>query len=228
MQTANTFQLSTSALSTFIDCPACFYADRKLKIARPRGIMSSLPTGIDGLLKSKLEQYRGSLPPMLERPELDGYQLYANLFHLKKLQNWKSSDLKYRDHKGNVLVGAFDDLLHNPSTDTYAMLDYKTKGSMPDLAYCEKYYQKQVDNYTLLLQSGGYKTAPFGVLFYFWPEQCESETIKFMNKTFILNADASRAIEMFDRAIDCLESDLMPPAGLVCEYCAFIGSRSRL
>ena len=36
------------------------------------------------------------------------------------------------DAKGNTIVGAFDDLLVNPTIKRYALLDYKTKGSPAD------------------------------------------------------------------------------------------------
>src|SRR3990167_3114800 len=129
-------QLSYSALSIFRDCKLCFYNDRIKKLSRPRGIFSSLPNGIDGLLKKKLEVYRGSLPPVLNVPELQGFQLYAGT-DLAKMRNWKTNPLKMQDTKGNIIVGAFDDLLFNPNTQEYAFLDYKTKGTEPDQAYCE-------------------------------------------------------------------------------------------
>ena len=214
-------QLSNSSLGIFSDCPRCFFFDKKLGIPRPRSIFSSLPNGIDGLLKKSFDSLRGTLPEFLNREELKGFVLFENV---KKYQNWKSNPLKYKDENGNVLIGAFDDILFRPEDQVYAMLDFKTKGSAPDQAYCEKYYQKQVDLYTLLLQSGGLKTAAFGVLYYFYPATSDTVgLIKFEQKTFLLEANADRGKVLFDAAIKVLSLDTPPPFS-GCEYCLFAES----
>ncbi len=124
-----------------------------------------------------------------------------------------------KDEKGNVLVGAFDDLLHNPSADVFAMLDYKTKGSQPDLNYCQQYYQNQADIYTRFLEIGGKKVAPFAVLLYFWP--IESETlIDFKQQAFLLTPNTANAEKIFKDAIVCLEGP-MPAPSVDCEYCKY-------
>lgn len=212
-------QLSYSALSIFKDCKRCFWLDRNKKLLRPRGIFSSLPTGIDKLLKERLEAYRGSLPPMMaDYPQLTGFQLYTGA-DLQKMRNWKTNPLRMEDAKGNIIVGAFDDLLYNPTTQEYAFLDYKTKGSEPDQAYCEKYYQPQLNIYTRFLELGKKKVAPFGVLLYFWPEPGE-ELLVFKSKPFFMTPNTADAETLFKEAIECLEGD-MPDSSTTCEYCAY-------
>lgn len=218
-------QLSYSALGILKDCKKCFWLDRNKKLSRPRGIMSSLPNGIDGLLKIKLEAHRGSLPPALQgHPQLEGFTLYAGA-DLAKMRNWKSNPLKMEDAKGNIIVGAFDDLLHNTETDTYAFLDYKTKGSEPDQEYCEKYYQSQLDIYTCFLTRAGRKVAPFGVLLYFWPVESPTGLLDFKAKPFFLTPNTQNAENLFKNAIECLEGPL-PAASETCEYCGFLAKRS--
>ncbi len=213
------YQLSYSSLSIYSNCKCCFWLDRNKKITRPRGIFSSLPTGIDGILKEKLEVYRGSLPPALANcPELQGFQLYSGK-DLKAMRNWKTNPMRMEDEKGNILVGAFDDLLVNPTTQEYAMLDYKTKGSEPNQAYCEKYYQSQIDIYTRFLELGKRKVASFGVLFYFWPVKTEDTLMDFQQKPFFLTPNTANAEKLFREAILCLEGDL-PQAAADCEYCS--------
>lgn len=212
-------QLSYSSLSTFKSCPRCFWLDRNKKFKRPQGIKSSFPTGVDGILKAKLDSFRGSLPPALECcPELKGFQLYAGK-DLEKMRNWKSNPMFMKDAKGNIIVGAFDDLLFNPTTTEYAYLDYKTKGSAPDQAYCEKYYQSQADIYTRFLELSGKKICKFGVLLYFWPVESE-KLVDFEQKAFFLTINTENAEKLFKDAITCLEGP-MPKASLDCEYCNF-------
>ena len=212
-------QLSYSALSIFKECPRCFWLDMNKKFTRPRGIFSSFPGGVDKILKEKLEVYRGSLPPALaECPQLKGFELYSGA-DLGKMRNWKTNPLRMSDSKGNILVGAFDDLLYNPTTQEYALLDYKTKGSDANQEYCEKYYQSQMDIYTRFLELGGKKVANFGVLLYFWPIPAEG-LIDFMQKPFFLIPNTANAEKLFKDAIACLEEKI-PAIGLDCEWCRF-------
>jgi hypothetical protein len=212
-------QLSYSALSIFKECPRCFWLDRNKKFFRPRGIFSSFPGGVDLILKKKLEQFRGKLPPALAvEPKLNGFQLYAGK-DLALMRNWKTNPLCMKDERGNIIVGAFDDLLYNPETQTYAFLDYKTKGSEPNQEYCEKYYQIQIDIYTRFLELGNRKAADFGVLLYFWPVAAEG-LIDFIQRPFFLTPNTASAERFFKDAITCLEGPL-PPVSLDCEYCKY-------
>jgi len=212
-------QLSYSALSIFKSCPRCFWLDRNKKFTRPQGIRSSFPTGVDNILKKKLGSFRGTLPPALAScPELQGFQLYAGE-DLNKMRNWKTNPLMMKDSKGNKIVGAFDDLLFNPTSNLYALLDYKTKGSPADQAYCEKYYQDQMDIYTRFLEIGKLTPANFGVLLYFWPVEAEN-LIDFVQQAFFLTPNPAHAEQIFKDAIACLEGP-MPEAGLDCEYCKY-------
>lgn len=213
------YQLSYSSLSIYSNCKKCFWLDRNKKFTRPRGIFSSFPGGVDKILKEKLEKFRGQLPPALaECSELKGFQLYSGS-DLGQMRNWKTNSMQMKDTKGNILVGAFDDLLHNPTTQEYAMLDYKTKGSEASQEYCEKYYQSQIDIYTRFLEIGGKKVAKFGVLLYFWPIPAEG-LIDFKQKAFFLTPHTENAEKLFKDAITCLEGP-MPKVSLDCEWCKF-------
>lgn len=220
-------QLSNSSLSVFVECARCFYFDRVLKQPRPRGIFSSLPGGIDGLLKERYATQRGTLPEILKRPELEGYELFKNTALLSKYQNWRGNPLNYNDGKGNILAGALDELLYNPKKKLYVPADFKTRGSKPDQAYCEKYYQKQIDIYTFMLEKAGLKTAGFGVLIYFWPVACEESEIKFESDTFIMDTSVDRAQKLFNEAIECVSKKGLPEASASCEYCAMVNTRGK-
>jgi len=220
-------QLSTSALNVFADCKRCFYLDRKMKAARPRGIFPSLPGGVDGILKSRLTAFRGQLPPALNVPELGGWTLFKDADKLEKYRQWNSKGaLKYTDDAGNVLVGGLDDILQNSAGDLVAPLDYKTKGAeREDAAGCPAYYQRQLDVYALLL-STEYDVADFGVLFDFWPVECKSGLVKFECKPTIADVSAARGKALFEEALALLESTELPDADPKCEYCRTFSGRS--
>jgi hypothetical protein len=213
-------QLSYSALGTFKNCPRCFWLDRNKKFLRPQGIKSGMPVSVDNILKKKLDTYRGSLPPILAAcPELKGFQLYTGA-ELSKMRNWKTNPLKMTAAKGNVIVGAFDDLLYNPTTEEFGYLDYKSTGKEPDQVFGERYYQNQCDIYTNFLVLGNRKVAPFGVLYFFWPMESEKGLIDFGEKAIFLKPNIANADQIFKEAIACLEGP-MPEASLDCEYCKY-------
>lgn len=218
------YQLSYSSLSIFKECMRCFYQDRKLKLPRPQGIKSGVPVAVDKIIKEQFEPYRGKLPPCLQGdPRLDGFVLYDGP-ELKKMRHWKSNPLKMRDSEGNVIVGAFDDLLFNAFKCEFAYLDYKSTGKEPDQEFGEKYYASQCDIYTRFLIEDGRRAAAFGVLLFFWPCESRDGFVEFKSKSIFLKPDPDSAVELFDRAIKCLTSDITPPAGADCEYCAYVSS----
>lgn len=51
-----------------MECPRCFWLQFNKNIHRPRGIFSSLPGGMDGVIKKYYDSYRkqGKLPPEVE------------------------------------------------------------------------------------------------------------------------------------------------------------------
>lgn len=218
-------QLSYSILSVKKDCDYCFWLDRKYKISRPQGIKSGMPTAVDNHLKEGLAKYRGSLPPVLAaEPRLKGFQLYDGP-DMKKMRHWKSNPMKMVDEKGNIIVGAFDDLLHNPTTDVYAYLDYKTTGKPATQEFGEKYYQLQCDIYTNFLKRDGRKVADFGVLLFFWPIPNALGGVDFASLPIFLTPHPAIAEDAFLKAVRCLEADLAPPSNPDCEYCKFYAER---
>ena len=48
---ATPFALSRSKVELFVDCPRCFYLDRRSGIARPPGFPFNLNSAVDALLK---------------------------------------------------------------------------------------------------------------------------------------------------------------------------------
>ena len=52
------FKLSRSKIDLFLDCPRCFYLDRKLGVGRPPGFPFSLNSAVDHLLKKEFDIHR--------------------------------------------------------------------------------------------------------------------------------------------------------------------------
>lgn len=210
-------QLSKSTLGNFRKCALCFWLDKNHKAPQARGIFSSLPNGVDGIIKGRLDSFRGSMPPELRADQLKDFQLFSDGALLNKRRQWNASDLFYTDGKGNKLVGGLDDILEHFGNGMVAPFDYKTKGSEPCQEDCEKYYQIDMDIYALLL-SQKHSVADFGALAYFYPVPDENALIKWETRIFILGADPARGKALFEEALACLAGP-MPKPSETCEYC---------
>ena len=52
------FRVSRSRIDLFLNCPRCFYIDRRLGVDRPPGFPFSLNSAVDTLLKREFDTHR--------------------------------------------------------------------------------------------------------------------------------------------------------------------------
>ena len=214
----------TTGLNLFRECPYCFWLHYNEKIHRPRGIFPSLPGGMDLVIKDYMDEFRkqGTMPP-----ELDGKvigELMPDLKLMDKWRNWRTG-MEYEDKELNaVLFGALDDCLL--SGKKYIVLDYKTRGSAPISGDSEKYYQTQLDTYSLLLTANGYESANFGYLLYYYPKTVKQNGRVLFNTAVVkVPTDLKRAKKTFEDAVNLLHGPI-PKKHSICEYCSWNQSRN--
>lgn len=216
------FRLSpTTGLNLFKECPRCFWLHYNKKISRPRGIFPSLPGGMDLVIKEYFDRFRGRLPLEIEG-KVEGC-LFPDSQLLNKWRNWRTG-LEYHDKQLDaVLFGALDDCLVDQGY--YIPVDYKTKGSAPNDADAERYYQTQLDSYSLLLSSNGYKTRTFAYLVYYSPSKVEKNSlIKFNIDVVKINTELGRVKKILHDAVVLLKGPI-PQDNSRCEYCSWVSSR---
>ena len=208
-------RLSPSALSVFKDCQQCWWVEKKLGIKRPRGIFSSLPNAMDKLIKQYYDT-RKRVSGLLFSTET--FILFQDQYKLDRWRNWRTGLVAtVGEHE---ITGAMDDLLYDPETKKYAVLDYKTKGSVPDVGYSEKYYQLQADCYSLMLEQNN---MPVEVAYfaYFSPIVLEYEHDLKMNLTIqTIKVNTINAVKVVEAATACLEGP-EPEPSKDCEYCKY-------
>ncbi len=211
----------TSGLNLYRECPKCFWLHYNEKVQRPRGIFPSLPGGMDLVIKKYFDQYRGELPPEIEG-KVTG-KLLPDLALMEKWRNWRTG-LEYSDKNLDaILSGALDDCLVDG--DFYIPLDYKTKGSSPKDGDSEKYYQTQLDAYSFLLNSNGYKTRDFAYLVYYYPDEVtKNGVVRFSVTPVKVGTDLKRAEKTFRGAVELLKRPI-PKNHTGCEYCSWVSNR---
>jgi CRISPR/Cas system-associated exonuclease Cas4 (RecB family) len=212
-------KISPSGISYLMECPRCLWLQVNENVRRPRGIFPSLPGGMDLVIKSYFDKYRGSLPPELER-QIDGV-LMDDVSLLNRWRNWRIG-LEYQDKERDaVLCGALDDCVTRdqkvgPKNQTFYMpLDYKTRGFPPQEGASEIYYQHQLDAYTLLLSENGKRVGDYAYLVYYYPKEVkERGEVQFEVKPVKIQTDTERIRKMFRDAVDLLRGELPKEHGI--------------
>ena len=215
-------KLSPSTLNLFLECQRCFWFDKVKGIKRPRGIFPSLPGGMDRVIKTHFDGFRakGSLPAELNTTDFDGIKLFADQVQLEKWRSWRTG-LEFKDSDGSILSGALDDLL--VKGDRFIPFDYKTKGSVTTEEDAVKYYQHQLDCYSLLLEENAMSTAGYGFLLYYSPKTVsENGSAVFELQTIKVATNPDRARGTFRKAVALLK-DPTPATNGRCEYCSWLG-----
>lgn len=219
------YSLSPSKLGILRDCPLCFWLHCKKKLERPRGVFPSLPGGVDRVMKSYCDQFRGSLPPELVG-QVPG-KLWGTVSQMNKLRNWRSGlKAEVRTVFGTAsLIGALDDLLVTEDGG-FAPLDGKTKGDVPKDNGAQ-YYQAQLDCYALMLQENGMPPTGSGYLWYFWPVSIEGGVhgMRFDSTIYELRASAQDARDLIEKAMGVLTGEA-PQSAPGCEHCKFSYARA--
>lgn len=236
-------KLSPSALSLYDDCERCFWIKYNKKAKLPRGIFSSMPMGIDKLLKNYFDSHRekGTLPV-----ELNG--LDVKLFEDRTLlDRWRNNfrGIRFTDENNNTLFGAVDDIVVHENR--LVVVDYKTRGFPLKIDTHER-PTKQLAIYTYLLQKEGFQTEDFGYLLY-WHPNLDQKVIDGKKETILSKSpyhiqssemqllfhaevvkvalDLDEVVQRFNGAINILKEE-MPKSSETCSQCEYVNNMANL
>jgi len=211
-------KLSPNSLNLYRECPRCFWLQFNKGIHRPRGIFPSLPGGMDGILKTYFDEYRGTghLPPIVEG-KLEGQLMNP----LAKSLMYKDTDLQV------ILFGKLDEAL-DFGDGTYAVVDHKTRGYAPKEEIIEA-YQLQMDVYDFLMRQNNLMTKNVAYLIYYYPTTGQlHENFPFEVVVKSITTNPERARQVFEDAVNLLRSDEIPHASKTCEYCGWAKAMNNL
>lgn len=226
------FKLSRSKIDLFLECPRCFYFDRRLGIGRPPGFPFSLNSAVDKLLKQEFDIHRAENKkhPLIEKYGVDA----APVAH-EQLEDWRNNfrGIQHLHKPTNFLVfGAIDDLWRN-SKGEYIVVDYKATAKSEDITELNETwhegYKRQMEIYQWLLRQNGLKVSDTGYFVY-----CNGEADK---KAFDAKLEFRITLipytgnsDWVERAIvdahECLNANEIPAANGNCDYCSYIAAIS--
>jgi len=221
------FKLSRSKIDLFLECPRCFYLDRRLGVGRPPGFPFALNSAVDALLKQEFDMHRAQGTP---HPLIVKYGIDARPVPHEDLEKWRHNftGVQYLHSGTNFLVfGAIDDLWIN-AQDEYLVVDYKATAKSESITELNKDwhagYKRQMEIYQWLLRKNGLVVSDTGYFVY-----CNGRADReaFNGKlefevTLIAYTGSDRWVEDAIRdAHSCLSADHIPDPSAGCDYCAY-------
>ncbi len=219
------FPLSRTKLQLFLDCPRCFYLDRRLGINRPDGPPFTLNVAVDALLKREFDEYRAKSEP---HPIMEKFGVEAVPFNDPRMDAWRDNRRGVRVPYRNVLdvFGAVDDVW---VTDKGALIvvDYKATGVDKPATLDDEWkanYKRQMEVYQWLLRGVGETVEPLGYFLYASAQKSHSAldaVLKFTMTLLPYEGNDDWVNPALDAVIDCLQADAAPPPTNNCEWCAY-------
>jgi CRISPR/Cas system-associated exonuclease Cas4 (RecB family) len=221
------FRISRSKIDLFLECPRCFYLDKKLGVARPPGFPFSLNNAVDTLLKKEFDSHRAKGTP---HPLMKAYGIEAVPFAHEKIDEWRDSmraGVQYLHKPTNLLVtGGIDDVWINPEGELI-VVDYKATSKNGEVnldADWQIAYKRQMEVYQWLLRNNGFKVSDTGYFVY-----CNGKTdpeafdgkLEFDIKLIPYKGDDSWIEKTLKDIKKCLVSDSIPKSSNDCDYCQY-------
>ncbi|MFA5878021.1 MAG: PD-(D/E)XK nuclease family protein [Candidatus Staskawiczbacteria bacterium] len=211
-------QLSPNSLNLYLECPRCFWLDKKMGIRRPPPYPYALNSAVDALLKEEFDTYRENGEA---HPFLAAHNIPAKLFHNQDLLNqWRSnfSGIRYYDPQLDAtLFGAVDDILEFED-GKLAALDYKSTGSKVANVYDR--FQLQLDIYTFLLEKNGFATPRKGYLAFYVVDKGSGfvDRLPFKKELHTIDTNPDDVKEIFTEAVGLLRKDVPPGHSQDCKF----------
>ena len=222
------FKLSRSKIDLFIECPRCFYLDRRLEVARPSMAPFLLNTAVDHLLKKEFDEHRKDATP---HPIISDNGLDLIPFNHPKIDEWRENfvGVQYHHKDSNFIVfGAVDDLWVDSKGKVH-VVDYKATSKdeavkeLEDTRWHDQ-YRRQMEVYQWLLRKNGIDVSDTGYFVYVNGRKDVNGfdgKLEFEINLIPYKGKADWIDDVLVQIKKSLDSDTIPPTGSECEYCKY-------
>ena len=224
------FRLSRSKIDLFLECPRCFFLDRRRGVGRPPGFPFSLNSAVDALLKKEFDIHRAG---KTAHPLMQAYNVEAVPFDDPRMDEWRDAlrrGITYHHEPTNLMVtGGVDDVWVNPEGELI-IVDYKAtskEGKVNLDAEWQDGYKRQMEVYQWLFRKNNFHVSSTGYFVY-----CNGKTdrkafdgkLEFEIVLLSYQGDDSWIEKTLGDIYDCLTQNDIPPSAEGCDYCAYIDS----
>ena len=221
------FKLSRTRIELFLQCPRCFYIDRRLGVDRPPGFPFSLNAAVDTLLKKEFDAHRAAHTP---HPLMKAYGIEAVPFQHEKMDEWRDAlrrGIAYHHTPTNLIIGGgIDDVWVNPKGELH-IVDYKATSKNGEVSLDADWqisYKWQMEIYQWLFRRNGFAVSKTGY-FVYCNGKADKEAfdgkLEFDVKVLPYDGDDSWVEPRIIEAHQCLNSAEIPGPGNECDYCLY-------
>lgn len=222
------FRLSRTKIDLFLNCPRCFYIDRRLGVSRPRGFPFNLNSAVDTLLKKEFDQYReaGEPHPLMVENGID-----AIPFPHDDLDRWRSNfkGVAHLDAEKNLeFFGAVDDLWIDNQSGEIIVVDYKATSKNGEVTLDADWqisYKRQMEFYQWLLRRNGLTVSDTGYFVYCNGARDRDRfdaQLDFSIKVIPYTGSDNWVDATIDDAFATLNGQEIPESLSDCEFCHYI------
>lgn len=227
---ARPFKLSRSKIDLFVECPRCFYLDRRLGVGRPPGFPFNLNNAVDALLKKEFDVHRAD---GTRHPLLAAYGVDADPVDHEELATWRENfkGVEHLHGPTNLLVtGAIDDLWRDRA-GRFVVVDYKATSKAARITALDQDwhagYKRQMEVYQWLLRRRGLEVSPTGWFVYAngrTDREAFDGRLEFEVTLIPHDGDDGWVEPALLDAHACLNADDPPAAAPGCDYCAYVAA----
>jgi hypothetical protein len=227
------FSISRSKIDLFLQCPRCFYIDRRLGVGRPGMPGWALNSAVDTLLKNEFDLLRdkGQAHELMKQ-----YNIDAVPFSHPDLPDWRDDYYRYKGactlhKKANLeICGIVDDIWVNKKKELL-IVDYKSTSTSKEISLEDEYkqgYKLQMEIYQWIFRELGFKVDDTG---YFVFANAGKNRDKFDGRLeFELSILAHKGDDSWvePTILDIkktLDSNKIPESSDTCEHCAYNSAR---
>lgn len=223
------FKISRSKIQNFLNCPRCFYLDRKCGTGQPGSLPFTLNMAVDGLLKKEFDRYRieGKPHPLMVEHSID-----AIPFVHSDLDDWRMNfkGIQILHEPTNfIITGAIDDVWIN-SAGELIVVDYKATSTSKQISLDEEYrksYKNQMEIYQWLLRQKGFKVSKTGYFVYCngisTRDNFEGK-LEFSTSIIPYEGDDSWVEKKLVEIRQCLEKSDFPKPTESCNFCNYLAA----
>lgn len=223
------FRISRFRMETFLECPRCFYLDRRLGLDRPGLPSWPLNDAVDHLLKNEFDLLRkaGKKHALMEK-----YGVEAVPFQHPELPEWRDDHNRFVGvcilHKPTnlELCGIIDDLWINSNGQLH-IVDYKATSTSREISLEDEYkqgYKKQVEWYQWLFRQKGFNVSNTAYFVYangLKGERVFDGKLEFELQIISHQGDDSWVEPTIFAMKKSLEQDNIPAPDPDCEFCLY-------
>ncbi|MDD4990096.1 MAG: PD-(D/E)XK nuclease family protein [Candidatus Pacebacteria bacterium] len=226
---AQPFRLSRSKIDLFLNCPRCFYLDRRLGIGQPPSFPFTLNSAVDKLLKKEFDIHRASQTqhPFIEKYGLDNVLPYQNPL-IDEWRNALSGGICYLYKPTNFYItGGIDDVWQNTKTGELIIVDYKATAKDGEVnidADWQIAYKRQMEVYQWLFKQNGFSVSNTGYFVYcngITDKEAFDAKLEFNVKVIPYQGNGSWIEKTLADIKNCLEQNIMPQPSFNCPYCNY-------